>query len=207
MSKEAPGVRYAEVERETLETRITVALDFDGQRQAGRRLAESINTGVGFLDHMLELMAFHGSMHVGVTAEGDLRVDDHHTVEDVGIVIGQAIQQALAGSIQIERYGSSLTPMDEALAQIAIDISGRGQLYWNVTWKGEMLGRMATQNVREFFEAVARHGRLTLHIRALAGENDHHVCEAIFKGFGRALRDAARITDSRPRTSTKGKTD
>lgn len=207
MSKEAPGVRYAEVERETLETRVTVALDFDGQRQSGRRPAESINTGVGFLDHMLELMAFHGSMHIGVTAEGDLRVDDHHTVEDVGIVLGQAIRQALTGSPQIERYGYSLTPMDEALAQIAIDISGRGQLFWDAQWRGEFLGRMASQSVREFFGAVARHGGLTLHIRVLAGDNDHHVCEAIFKGFGRALRDAARITDSRPQTSTKGKID
>jgi imidazoleglycerol-phosphate dehydratase len=201
MSKAAPGVRYAEVERETRETRVQIVLDLDG---GSRR---DIATGLGFLDHMLELMAFHGSINLGIEAEGDLTVDDHHTVEDVGIVLGQAIREALEGGDSIERYGHATVPMDEALVLVAIDVSGRGQLFFDPVFKREKIGDMATENVREFFRAVAMHSRLTVHVKQLAGENDHHICEAAFKAFGLALNSATRMTERRGSSSTKGKRD
>jgi imidazoleglycerol-phosphate dehydratase len=200
VSKGTPGVRFAEVFRETRETQIQVVLDLDG----GTR--RDITTGIGFLDHMLQQLAFHGQIDIGVAAEGDLHIDDHHTVEDVGIVIGQALAQALRGE-SIERYGSNHTPMDEALALVALDISGRGILVFDVEWKREKLGDLSTECVREFFRALATHSGMTLHIRKIAGENDHHVCEAIFKGFGRALFAATRQSDRRGSTSTKGSRD
>jgi imidazoleglycerol-phosphate dehydratase len=199
MSKSAPGIRYAEVDRETSETRVQVVLDLDG----GTR--RDIHTGLAFFDHMLAQMAFHGQMDVGITAEGDLHVDDHHTVEDVGIVLGKAIAQALHQGDAIVRYGSNHTSMDDALVLAAIDVSGRGGVYFDVPFDRERLGDVSTECVREFFGAVATHGKFTLHLRKVAGANDHHVCEATFKAFGRALFEATRKSDRRGSTSTKGK--
>lgn len=201
MSKGARGIRYAEVERETRETRVQVVLDLDG----GTR--QDVSTGVPFLDHMLTLMAFHGRFDLGVTAEGDLQVDDHHVVEDVGIVLGQAIRAALAETESFARYGSSALPMDESLVLVAVDVSGRGAVYFDVAWQREKLGALSTENVREFLKGLATHAGITVHVRKLAGDNDHHVCEAIFKGLGRALREALSPTDRTAVPSTKGKLD
>ena len=199
MSKGTPGVRFAEVERETKETHVNVVLDLDG----GSR--QDISTGVGFFDHMLELMAFHGLLDVGIRAEGDLTVDDHHTVEDVGIVLGRAIRQCLVESEPIVRYASNHTPMDDALILVALDISGRGGLHYDVSFQRHFLGELSTECVREFFSALASHGGLNLHVRQVAGTNDHHICEAVFKGVGLALHEATRKSDRRTVSSTKGK--
>ncbi|HLK17106.1 MAG TPA: imidazoleglycerol-phosphate dehydratase HisB [Fimbriimonadaceae bacterium] len=201
MSKTAPGVRYAEVERETKETRVQVVIDLDG----GTR--RDILTGVGFFDHMLAQLAFHGQFDVGISAEGDLEIDDHHTVEDVGIVLGQAIRQALDIDSSIVRYGSNATPMDEALVLVALDISGRGLLVFDVEFKRESIGELSTECIREFVRALTTHAGITLHIKKLAGDNDHHVCEALFKGLGRALFEATRKVDRKGSSSTKGKID
>lgn len=201
MSKTAQGVRYAELDRETSETHIQVVLDLDG----GTR--RDILTGIGFFDHMLELFAFHGQVDIGIGAEGDLEVDDHHTVEDTGIVLGKAIREALAAGDAIIRYGSSYLPMDEALVLVAMDVSGRGQLHWDVEFKREKIGDLSTENVREFFRALTAHSGITLHVRKITGDNDHHICEAIFKGFGVALNQATRVSERRNSNSTKGKQD
>jgi imidazoleglycerol-phosphate dehydratase len=201
MSKTAPGVRYAEVERETKETRVQVVLDLDG----GTR--RDILTGVGFFDHMLAQLAFHGQFDVGISAEGDLEIDDHHTVEDVGIVLGQAIKQALDHDSSIARYADTATVMDEALVLVAIDISGRGMLCYDVEFKRDAIGELSTECVREFLRAFSTHSGITLHVRKLAGENDHHICEALFKGLGRALYEATRKIDRRGSASTKGTID
>lgn len=201
MSKEAPGVRFAEVIRESNETRVEVVLDFDG---GSRR---DISTGLGFFDHMLMQFAFHGMLDVGIRAEGDLHVDDHHTMEDVGIVLGQAISQALELTEPIVRYASVHIPMDEALILCAIDVSGRGSLHYEVQFKRESIGEVATECFKEFFRAIALHSGLTIHIRQLAGENDHHIAEGMFKAFGVALHAATRKSDRRHGTSTKGRLD
>lgn len=200
MSKTVPGVRYAEIDRETGETSVRIVLDLDG----GTR--RDISTGIGFFDHMLAQTAFHGMIDVGVSVEGDLVVDDHHTVEDVGIVLGRAIREAI-GTEPIDRYADATTPMDEALVQVVIDFSGRGQAYIDLPFRREQIGSLSTECVCEFFRAVAMNAGMTLHIRKLAGENDHHVCEAAFKGFGRALNLATQRSDRRGSTSTKGKID
>lgn len=201
MSKGAPGVRYAELDRETKETKVHLVLDLDG----GTR--QDIDTGVGFFDHMLTLMAFHGLFDLGVKAEGDLDVDDHHTVEDVGIVLGDAFRKALVESTSLNRYASNHTPMDEALVLVAIDISGRGVLTFDCPFRREKLGEMSTECVREFFRAFCANAGITLHVHRICGENDHHVCEAVFKGVGRALHVATRQTERRGPVSTKGKLD
>jgi len=201
MSKEAPGVRYAEIFRETSETRIQVVLDLDG----GTR--RDITTGIGFFDHMLAQLAFHGQMDLGISAEGDLHIDDHHTVEDVGIVLGNALAQALDQSDAIERYGSNHTPMDEALVLVAVDFSGRGGLYYDVGFTRDKIGDLSTECIREFFRALASHGGITLHLRKVTGSNDHHICEALFKGLGQAVHQATRRTDRRGAASTKGSRD
>jgi imidazoleglycerol-phosphate dehydratase len=201
MSKNAQGVRYAELDRETSETHIQVVLDLDG----GTR--RDILTGIGFFDHMLDLFAFHGQIDIGLGAEGDLEVDDHHTVEDTGIIIGKALREALSASDPIIRYGQATIPMDDALALVALDVSGRGQLHWSADFKRERLGDMSTENVREFFRALASHAGITLHVRKIAGENDHHLCEAIFKALGQALHQATRLAERRTSNSTKGKQD
>ncbi len=201
MSKETPGIRYAEVERETKETRVQVVLDLDG----GTR--RDILTGIGFFDHMLTQLAFHGHIDIGIAAEGDLEIDDHHTVEDVGIVFGKAIAKALDGNEGIVRYGSNHTVMDDALILVALDISGRGVLGYDVPFRREMVGDLSTECVREFFRAFAMHSGINLHIRKIAGENDHHVCEAIFKGVGKALHAATRRSERLGSNSTKGNRD
>ena len=201
MSKEAPGVRYAEIYRETKETRIQIVLDLDG----GTR--RDITTGIGFLDHMLAQLAFHGQVDIGISAEGDLDIDDHHTAEDVGIVLGQALRQALDQSEAIERYGSNITPMDEALVIVALDFSGRGGLYYDVPFTRDKIGDLSTECIREFFKALAMHGGITLHLRKVAGENNHHICEAMFKGIGQALHQATRRSERRGSSSTKGSRD
>ncbi len=195
------GVRYAEAERETSETHVRVVLDLDG----GTR--RDVATGIGFLDHMLQLLAFHGQFDLGVSAEGDLYIDDHHTVEDIGIVLGQALRQAIAASEQIQRYGSNNTPMDEALVMCAIDISGRAGCYFDVAFTRDRLGDLSTETIREFFRALTHHAAITVHIRKLAGDNDHHVCEACFKALGRALHEATRKIERRGPASTKGMID
>lgn len=201
MSKSAPGVRYGEIERETGETRVRVVLDLDGGTK------RNITTGIGFFDHMLDLFAHHGQIDLGIQAEGDLKVDDHHTVEDIGIVLGKAFAEALETEKSINRYASLHSPMDETLVLIAIDISGRPGLYYEVPFKRENLGELATENIREFLKAFATHAKLTLHVRYVCGENDHHIAEAIFKGLGRALHEATRPSDRRGSTSTKGMID
>ena len=201
MSKDAPGVRYAEIYRETAETRIQVVLDLDG----GTR--RDISTGIGFFDHMLMQLAFHGQFDIGISAEGDLHIDDHHTAEDVGIVLGKALSQALDHSDPIVRFGSAHAPMDESLVLVAVDFSGRGGLFYDVEFTREMLGELSTECVREFFRALATHAGITLHIRKITGENNHHICEAVFKGFGLAMHQATRRSERRGSTSTKGSRD
>lgn len=198
MSKPPQGVRYGEVDRETSETKIHLVLDLD----SGCKV--NVTTGIGFFDHMLSLFGYHAGIGLGISAEGDYGVDDHHTVEDVGICLGSALRQALQGSGGNERYGQWLLPMDEALVLVAMDISGRGVLGFDVAWKRERLGSLATENVREFLRAFTSAAGVTLHVKKLAGENDHHVCEAIFKGMGRAFRMAIEPNGRSEANSTKG---
>ena len=176
--------RRAEIARATSETDIRVTLDLDGTGQA------TIATGVGFLDHMLTALARHALLDLTVQAKGDLHIDDHHTTEDVGIVIGQAIRQALGDKRGIRRYGAALIPMDEALAEAALDVSGRPYLAWSVAFQRPKIGTFDTELVEEFFRALAFNAGLTLHVTLKAGTNAHHVAEACFKALARALRQA-----------------
>lgn len=176
--------RIARVTRATRETNITVAVNLDGNG------AVDANTGIGFFDHMLDALGRHGLLGLEVDAKGDLRVDGHHTVEDTGIVLGQAVAQALGDKRGITRYGSCLLPMDEALVMAALDISGRGGLYWDVQLPFGMVGDFDAQLAREFFIAFAANAGITLHVRQLAGDNVHHIIEATFKAVARALRQA-----------------
>ncbi|MFI5387688.1 MAG: imidazoleglycerol-phosphate dehydratase [Fimbriimonadales bacterium] len=201
MSKETPGVRYAEVERETSATRVQVVLDLDG---GSRR---DISTGIHFFDHMLSEMAFHGEIDVGVVAEGDLEVDDHHTAVDVGVVLGQAIASAIESDDSIMRFGSATVACEDALVMVAVDFRGQGSLYSDLTFERDRLGGLSSQSVNEFFRGLAIHGQVTLHIRKLAGSNDHHVCEAAFKALGFAIRDAIERTDRRRSSASKGTRD
>ena len=191
--------RAAEVSRKTKETDIEIKLNIDGSGKG------TINTGVGFFDHMLNGMARHGFMDLDAVIKGDLEVDDHHTIEDCGIVLGQAIAKALGNKAGIKRYGSSILPMDETLAMCAIDLSGRPYFNFDVTFPTEMCGDMHTEMVREFFYAVSYSAAMNLHIKLLDGCNCHHIAEAVFKAFGRALDEATtpdpRISDV---LSTKG---
>lgn len=193
------GQRLAACHRKTNETEVhvEVRLDSDG--------AGSIQTGVGFFDHMLTHVCKHGRMDLVVSATGDLHVDEHHTVEDVGIALGQALDKALGDRSGIERYGWSLVPMDEALVLCAVDISGRGMCVYEADVAAERVGGMATEMAPEFFRAVAMNARITLHIRKLCGSNAHHILEAAFKAFGRALGAAAALRPGSPGIpSTKG---
>lgn len=194
VSKDAPGVRYAEVERESGETTVRVVLDLDGERQA------TVQTGIGYFDHMLELLAYHGRLDLGVSADGDLNVDDHHTIEDVGICLGQAIRQAIGEGDGIDRYGASHAPVDEALARVVVDISGRPHVVFDVNFTVERIGEMSSESVEEFFRSLASHASITIHVHQLSGKNNHHLCEAVFKGFGRALREGVH----RSEVKTKG---
>lgn len=182
--------REATVLRETAETRIEVAVNLDG---AGRVEA---STGIGFFDHMLAAFGRHGRFDLVVSVEGDLEVDGHHSVEDAGIVIGQALARALGDKAGIERFGTAFVPMDEALVMAALDISGRGQLHWDVDVPFGMVGDFDTQLAREFFIALATNAGITLHVRQMAGDNVHHIFEAAFKACGRALRQAVAIDAS-----------
>ncbi|HTL29000.1 MAG TPA: imidazoleglycerol-phosphate dehydratase HisB [Tepidisphaeraceae bacterium] len=191
--------RTAEISRQTKETQIRVALNLDGTGKA------SVKTGVGFFDHMLDLLARHSLIDVTVEASGDLHVDAHHTVEDVGIVIGQCIEKALADKRGIYRYGWAIVPMDESLAQVAIDLSGRPAFVFNVNFKGSLIGNFPVELVDEFFKSIATSAKMNLHINVPYGTNNHHISEAIFKATAKALRQAV---SSDPRNSdvpsTKG---
>ncbi|HNU12478.1 MAG TPA: imidazoleglycerol-phosphate dehydratase HisB [Rubrivivax sp.] len=176
--------RTAEVRRDTQETRIRVRVDLDGSGQS--RLA----TGIGFFDHMLEQIARHGLIDLEVEADGDLHIDGHHTVEDVGITLGQALAQAIGDKKGITRYGHAYVPLDEALSRVVVDLSGRPGLHMRVPFTAAMIGGLDTQLVAEFFQGLVNHARITLHIDNLHGDNAHHQCESVFKAFARALRMA-----------------
>ena len=184
MKTTPPWNRRAEISRETSETAITVALGLDGEGRA------DIATGIGFLDHMLTALARHGLFDLKVRAKGDLHIDFHHTTEDVGIVIGQCLRQALGDKRGIRRYGAAVIPMDEALAEAAVDISGRPFLAWSVSFAQPKIGEMDTELFEEFFRALAFYAGITLHVTQKAGTNAHHVAEACFKALARALREA-----------------
>ncbi len=179
--------RRSELTRKTSETDILIRLNLDGTGKT------DIDTGVGFFDHMLTAFGRHGLFDLDVQAKGDLHIDAHHTVEDVGIVLGQALGRALGEKRGITRFGQASVPMDEALVDAAIDLSGRAYLGWNVTFERPMLGTMDTQLCEEFFRALTGNGLFTLHVRQLAGTNAHHVAEAAFKASARALRAAVAI--------------
>ncbi|TGY68968.1 imidazoleglycerol-phosphate dehydratase HisB [Enterorhabdus sp. NM05_H27] len=179
--------REATIARTTAETAITVTVNLDGTGRA------DLSTGIGFFDHMLSAFARHSRMDLAVSVEGDLEVDGHHSVEDTGIVLGQALGAALGDKAGIARFGSAFVPMDEALVLAALDISGRGQLHWAVDVPFGMVGDFDTQLAREFFIALAANAGITLHMRQLAGDNVHHILEAAFKACGRALREAVAI--------------
>lgn len=176
--------RIGEISRQTEETNIKLKLNIDG---AGNY---KINTGVGFFDHMLTLFARHGSFDLELIARGDLHIDAHHTVEDVGICLGRALKAALGGKSGIARFGHALVPMDEALALVAVDISGRGYLAFEVSGPTIRRGEFVPELIEEFLRALTVNGEFTLHVRLLAGRNSHHICEAVFKALARALRDA-----------------
>ena len=176
--------RTAEVSRNTAETRITVRLNLDGTGQS------SLHTGIGFFDHMLEQIARHGLIDLEVRADGDLHIDGHHTVEDVGITIGQAFARAVGDKKGIRRYGHAYVPLDEALSRVVIDLSGRPGLVLNIPFTSGMIGGFDTQLTHEFFQGFVNHAGATLHIDNLRGVNAHHQCETVFKAFARALRAA-----------------
>jgi len=181
--------RKAEMSRKTTETDIKLSLELDGMGLS------AVESGIGFLDHMLNLFAKHGLFNLTVEARGDLDVDAHHTVEDIGIVLGSAIRTALGDKKSIKRYGHSLVPMDETLAMVAIDLGGRPFLVFDAEFTQDRVGGMDTELVEEFFRAVAFNAGMNLHIRVFYGSNNHHIIEAIFKAFGRALDEASRIDD------------
>jgi len=179
--------RTADISRKTTETDIVLRLDLDGSGQT------DIATGIGFLDHMLTSLGRHGSFDLTIRAQGDLHIDNHHTTEDVGIVLGQALRQALGDKRGIRRFGHAVVPMDEALAEAAIDLSGRAFMAWNVTFERDKVGEMDTELFEEFFRAFAGNAQLNLHINQRAGSNAHHIAEACFKATARALREAVEI--------------
>jgi len=181
------AARRASVRRETRETTVSVELTLDG---SGRY---DVGTGIGMLDHMLEQLARHGLFDLHVEASGDIDREPHHTVEDVGLVLGQALNKALGKRRGISRFGDAVVPLDEALALVAVDLSGRGHASIEFKFEREMLGQLPTENIRHFLAAFAREGRLNLHVRELAGENDHHRVEAAFKALALALRQATTI--------------
>ena len=193
-------MRQATVERHTKETRISASVFLDGEGNY------DVSTGIGFLDHMLEQLSRHSLMDISLKAEGDLHVDQHHTTEDSAIVLGQAFSKALGERKGITRYGAALIPMDETLTRVALDASNRPYLIWKVDFTRDKLGEMDTELFREWFQAFAQHGGLTLHVETIYGLNNHHIVESSFKGLARALRQAIEIdprkADAVP--STKG---
>lgn len=190
--------RTATIHRQTGETDITITLNLDGTGQ------HQISTGVGFLDHMLTAVAVHGLFDLQVQATGDLHIDSHHTIEDVGIVLGQALNEAVGDRKGIQRVGHAYVPMDEALGFVALDFSGRPYTIFQAAWATPAIGQFPTDLVQHFFESVAVHGRITLHAR-VDGRNDHHKAEALFKALARALRTAVELDPRRTGiASTKG---
>ncbi len=192
--------RKSEVTRNTKETQITVAINLDGTGKA------DLATGIGFFDHMLDQIARHGLIDLSIKAQGDLHIDGHHTVEDVGITLGQAVAQAVGDKAGIWRYGHAYVPLDEALSRVVVDFSGRPGLHMHVDFKSGMIGELDTQLIYEFFQGFVNHAQCTLHIDNLKGDNAHHQCETIFKAFARAVRMALALD---PRSvgvipSTKG---
>ena len=195
-----PAPRIAEVSRNTAETKITVKVNLDGTGKA------VLSTGIGFFDHMLDQIARHGLIDLDIHAVGDLHIDGHHTVEDVGITLGQAVAQAIGDKKGLRRYGHAYVPLDEALSRVVVDFSGRPGLVMNVPFKSGMIGTFDTQLTYEFFQGFVNHAFVTLHIDNLKGENAHHQAESVFKAFARAVRMALEID---PRSvgvipSTKG---
>lgn len=192
--------RQAEVSRNTAETQIRVAINLDG---TGR---STLSTGIGFFDHMLEQIARHGLFDLEIDAKGDLHIDGHHTVEDVGITLGQAFSKALGDKKGIRRYGHAYVPLDEALSRVVIDLSGRPGLEMHVPFKSGMIGAFDTQLAYEFFQGFVNHAFATVHIDNLRGDNAHHQCETVFKAFARALRAAVELDARAAGTipSTKG---
>ncbi len=199
-SKPPMSARKASVSRETRETTITVDINVDGTGES------RLDTGLPFLDHMLDQVARHGMIDLSIKAEGDLHIDAHHTVEDVGITLGQALDQALGSKKGITRYGHAYVPLDEALSRVVLDLSGRPGLEWHVEFPRARIGEFDVDLFREFFQGLINHAKLTLHVDTLRGRNAHHIAETVFKAFGRALRMACtadtRLGDVMP--STKG---
>ncbi len=197
---ESDNRRVAELARETKETQISVRVALDGTGQY------DISSGVGFFDHMLEQLARHSLIDITLRAKGDLHIDAHHTVEDCGIALGQALAKGLSDRRGIRRYGAALLPMDEALTRVALDISGRPYLVWRVAFPAAKIGEMDTELFREFFQALAQNAGITLHVENFYGDNAHHIAESAFKALARALREAIEIDprsgDAIP--STKG---
>ncbi|HVW64587.1 MAG TPA: imidazoleglycerol-phosphate dehydratase HisB [Nitrosospira sp.] len=178
-------MRHAEVTRNTLETQICLKMDLDGTGKA------SLDTGVPFLDHMLEQVARHGMIDLHVSAKGDLHIDAHHTVEDIGITVGQAFAQSVGDKKGLRRYGHSYVPLDEALSRVVVDLSGRPGMEFNVKFRRARIGEFDVDLINEFFQGFVNHAMVTLHVDNLSGRNAHHQAETIFKAFGRALRMAA----------------
>jgi imidazoleglycerol-phosphate dehydratase len=188
MSSNTPATaRTAQVSRNTAETKITVGLNLDGTGKA------HLATGIGFFDHMLDQIARHGLIDLDIRAEGDLHIDGHHTVEDVGITLGQALARAVGDKRGIRRYGHAYVPLDEALSRVVIDFSGRPGLHMDVPFKSGMIGQFDTQLTYEFFQGLVNHAFITVHIDNLRGDNAHHQAETVFKAFARALRMALEI--------------
>lgn len=180
-------MRCAELVRKTKETEISLRLNLDGRGES------AVSTGIGFLDHMLCLFSGHGRFDLSLECRGDLKVDSHHTVEDIGIVLGKAISDALGKRESIKRFGTSFVPMDESLAMVSIDLSNRPFLHFEVPFSVDKVGEMETEMFEEFFRALAVNGGMTLHIRLIHGKNNHHMIEAVFKAFARALKEAVTI--------------
>jgi len=181
--------RKAEIRRKTKETEVFLKLDLDGSRK------HSIATGIPFFDHMLSLLAYHGSLDLFIKAKGDIGVDPHHTIEDVGICLGDGIRKALGEAKGIQRYGMALVPMDETLGSVALDLSMRPCLVFHMKLRRSKIGNFDPELVEEFFKALCNHARITLHINLLYGRNSHHMVEAVFKGFGRAMREAVALDE------------
>ncbi|HRZ60164.1 MAG TPA: imidazoleglycerol-phosphate dehydratase HisB [Rubrivivax sp.] len=194
------NARTAEVRRDTQETKVRVRVDLDGTGQA------KLATGIGFFDHMLDQIARHGLIDLEIDAQGDLHIDGHHTVEDVGITLGMAVARAVGDKRGIIRYGHAYVPLDEALSRVVVDFSGRPGLHMDLPFKAGMIGGFDTQLTHEFFQGFANHALVTLHIDNLKGANAHHQCESVFKAFARALRMALAPDPRAPGTvpSTKG---
>jgi imidazoleglycerol-phosphate dehydratase len=194
-------MRKTKIDRKTHETEIKADVNLDGTGKA------NINTGIGFFNHLLTLFVFHGDFDVELQSSGDLEVDDHHTVEDVGIVLGRALRQLCDNKKGLKRYGFFILPMDEVLARVVLDISGRAYLHYNTQFKYEKIGHLTSETLQEFFRALVRESGITLHLDILTPGNDHHQAEALFKCFGKALRMAVQRDENEGIPSTKGKMD